>query len=80
MDAGQTGGANSMNKMSAVPARAIPGIYTPAHRDWVDRTVWTERMLAALGNGVNGDKRFSLCWPSAFIAAMGRFTMIGVLC
>ena len=37
-----------------------------------------ERMLAALGNGVNGDKRFSHCWPHAFIAALGRFTMISV--
>ena len=27
---------------------------------WVDRTVWTERMLAALGNGVKGNKWFSL--------------------
>lgn len=27
---------------------------------WVDRTVWTERMLAALGNGVRGGKWFSL--------------------
>lgn len=27
---------------------------------WVDRTIWTERMLAALGNGVKGDKWFSL--------------------
>ena len=45
-----------MNKTSAVPARAIPGTSTPIHRVWVDRTVWTERMLAALGNGVKGDK------------------------
>jgi len=27
---------------------------------WVDRTVWTERMLAALGNGIKGNKWFSL--------------------
>lgn len=27
---------------------------------WVDRTIWTERMLAALGNGVRGGKWFSL--------------------
>jgi RNA-directed DNA polymerase len=27
---------------------------------WVDRTVWTERMLAALDNGVQGGKWFSL--------------------
>jgi RNA-directed DNA polymerase len=28
--------------------------------DWVDRTIWTERMLAALENGVQGGKWFSL--------------------
>lgn len=33
---------------------------TPAHWAWVDRTIWTERMLAALGNGVKGNKWFSL--------------------
>ncbi len=33
---------------------------TPAHGAWVDRTIWTERMLAALGNGVKGHKWFSL--------------------
>ena len=27
---------------------------------WVDRSIWTERMLAALGNGVKGNKWFSL--------------------
>jgi RNA-directed DNA polymerase len=29
-------------------------------RAWVDRSIWTERMLAALGNGVKGNKWFSL--------------------
>ena len=28
--------------------------------DWVEASVWTERMLAALGNGVKGGKWFSL--------------------
>ena len=32
----------------------------PSQWVWVDRTVWTERMLAALGNGVKGNKWFSL--------------------
>lgn len=27
---------------------------------WVDREIWTDRMLAALGNGVKGNKWFSL--------------------
>lgn len=32
----------------------------PERWDWVDRTIWTERMLAALVNGVQGGKWFSL--------------------
>jgi RNA-directed DNA polymerase len=35
-------------------------VTNPAHWAWVDRTIWTERMLAALGNGVKGNKWFSL--------------------
>lgn len=38
-------------------AESIP---TPTQWDWVDRTIWTERMLAALGNGVKGNKGFSV--------------------
>lgn len=33
---------------------------TPAVPPWVDRTIWTDRMLAALANGVKGNKWFSL--------------------
>jgi RNA-directed DNA polymerase len=32
----------------------------PANWDWVEASVWTGRMLAALGNGVKGGKWFSL--------------------
>jgi RNA-directed DNA polymerase len=32
----------------------------PEDWGWVDRSIWTERMLAALGNGVRGGKWFSL--------------------
>lgn len=32
----------------------------PASWPWVDRSIWTERMLAALGNGVKGNKWFSM--------------------
>lgn len=32
----------------------------PEDWSWVDRSIWTERMLAALGNGVRGGKWFSL--------------------
>lgn len=58
----------SMSETAEVSARAIQVESTPSQWDWVDRTVWTERMLAALGNGVKacpersrrGNKWFSL--------------------
>lgn len=45
--------------MSAVPryGGAIQGKETVS---WVEASIWTERMLAALGNGVRGGKWFSL--------------------
>jgi RNA-directed DNA polymerase len=49
-----------MSETVEVPARAKQTEPTPSQWDWVDRTVWTERMLAALGNGVKGNKWFSL--------------------
>ena len=51
-----------MSETAEVSARAKQAESTPAPTqwDWVDRTVWTERMLAALGNGVKGNKWFSL--------------------
>lgn len=49
-----------MSETVEVPARAIQAESAPTQWDWVDRTVWTERMLAALGNGVKGNKWFSL--------------------
>jgi len=44
-----------------VPDRAIQAADIP-DRDWsgVEASVWTERMLSALGNGVKGGKWFSL--------------------
>jgi len=33
---------------------------TPPQWGWVETEVWTERMLAALGNGVKGGKWFGL--------------------
>ena len=51
----------SESQASAVPARATQGAETHG-RDWswVEATVWNERMLAALENGVKGGKWFSL--------------------
>ena len=49
-----------MSETAEVSARAKQAESTPTQWGWVDRTVWTERMLAALGNGVKGNKWFSL--------------------
>ena len=49
-----------MSETAEVSARAKQVESAPTQWDWVDRTIWTERMLAALGNGVKGNKWFSL--------------------
>ena len=43
---------------ASVPDRAKQAseIQGPRAWDWVEPTVWTERMLAALDNGVKGSK------------------------
>src|SRR4051794_13257021 len=44
---------------SVVPARATQG--AEAHKDtWMEATVWTERMVLALVNGVKGGRWYSL--------------------
>jgi RNA-directed DNA polymerase len=55
------GRSESASEESSVPARATQDSYTLA-QEWagVDRSIWTERMLAALDNGVKGSKWFSL--------------------
>ena len=49
-----------MQRVASVSQEAKQGSSSPAEWPWVDRTIWTERMLAALGNGVRGTKWFSL--------------------
>ena len=49
-----------MSYEAEVSERTKQAETAPAEWSWVDRTVWTERMLAALGNGVKGNKWFSL--------------------
>ena len=47
--------------VSGVPARATQG--TEAHASdwwWAEASIWTERMVSALVNGVKGGKWFSL--------------------
>ena len=57
---GETTG-QSESEASAVPESATQGAKTHG-RDWswVEASVWSERMLAALENGVKGGKWFSL--------------------
>jgi RNA-directed DNA polymerase len=47
---------------SAVPERAKQGAeaHRPSEWEWVEASVWSERMLAALVNGVRGGKWYSL--------------------
>jgi RNA-directed DNA polymerase len=49
-----------MSKSVTVPQKAKQTESSPTEWAWVDRAIWTERMLAALGNGVKGSKWFSL--------------------
>src|ERR687896_752274 len=51
----------SESQVPAVPQRATQGAETHG-RDWpwVEASVWNERMLAALENGVKGGQWFSL--------------------
>lgn len=49
-----------MSETVEVSARTKQTESSPIEWEWVDRTIWTERMLAALGNGVKGNKWFSL--------------------
>jgi RNA-directed DNA polymerase len=51
---------NSVSETVPVPQKAKQTETTPAQWAWVEHTIWTERMLAALGNGVKGNKWFSL--------------------
>ncbi len=46
---------------------------------WVEATVWTERMVSALVNGVKGGRWYSLIkrWPNAFFAEAGLFALYG---
>jgi RNA-directed DNA polymerase len=62
-------------KASAVPARATRGAEA---RDWswVEASVWTERMVSALENGVKGGRWYSLmdkvCAPDTLEAAWNK--------
>ncbi len=44
---------------------------------WVEASVWTDRMVSALGNGVKGGRWYSLIkrWPNTFFAEAGLFAL-----
>jgi len=48
--------------------------------DWVERSIWTDRMLEALVKGVKGDVWFSLIdhirWPNTFFREHGLFSLV----
>lgn len=51
----------SESETPSVPERATQGVSPPERSwSWVEASVWNERMLAALDNGVKGGKWFSL--------------------
>ncbi|MGH8525352.1 MAG: reverse transcriptase domain-containing protein, partial [Gammaproteobacteria bacterium] len=51
----------SESETPSVPKRAAQGVSPPERSwSWVEVSVWNERMLAALVNGVKGGKWFSL--------------------
>ena len=61
MDAGRTEmSERDSNAATVPPSGAKHGVSPAAAWPWVDRSIWTERMLAALDNGVKGRKWFSL--------------------
>lgn len=51
---------NAEEAATVTPRSKHAALSRPEDWDWVDRSIWTERMLAALGNGVRGGKWFSL--------------------
>ena len=55
------GKSESTSEVATVSAKAMQATSDLA-RDWawIDRSIWTERMLVALDNGVKGNKWFSL--------------------
>mgnify|MGYP006935318157 CR=1 FL=1 len=53
--------------------------HVPCKWNWVEASIWTDCMLAALGNGVKGGKWYGLNdqirWPNHFFASWGLFSL-----
>ena len=69
----------SLERVSCASGTKQSGEARPVEWEWVERTVWTERMLEALRNGVKGGVWFSLidhqCWPNEFFRGHGLFSL-----
>jgi hypothetical protein len=61
--------------LQSVPETATHWRSNPRRWTWVEPSVWTERMLTALEQGVKGDCWFSLIfrWPNRYFAEQGLF-------
>jgi hypothetical protein len=55
----------------AVPARATRAGEILLRWGWVESTVWTERMLTALEQGVKGGKWWIIAGPTNSLQSMG---------
>lgn len=51
---------NELNSTRAVSERAKRGVEIQGQWDWVEESVWTRRMLAALEGGIQGGRWYSL--------------------
>ena len=62
------------NPVSAVAAKQGKDATVDAHRGlgWAEASIWTDRMVSALGNGVRGDRH-------AFFGRLGLFTLQAAL-
>ena len=64
---------NRESKPTTVPeARHVGEIH--AQWEWVEPSIWTDRMLTALENGVKGGKWHNK-WPNAYFTGLGLFSL-----
>ena len=67
-------------RLTGVPGGATQVRETPPKGwEWVERSIWTERMLEALERGVKGGVWFSLIdkvrWPNKYFQELGYFSL-----
>ena len=71
---------DSEGKSAVVPERVKQAEEIRGRWPWVERSVWSERMLQALENRVKGGKWFSLIdhqrWPNAYFDRLGFYSLV----